>query len=46
MLFPNIELRFAVTAGKGSPINFHLLVSPEDEDHIDNAKRFLNTLSF
>lgn len=46
ILFPNIELRFAVSAGKGSPINVHLLVSPEDADHIEQAERFLNELTF
>jgi len=46
ILFPNIELRFAVNAGKGSPINFHLLISPEDENHIEKAERFLNGLTF
>jgi hypothetical protein len=46
VLFPNIELRFAVNVDKGSPINFHLLVSPEDADHIELAERFLNELTF
>ena len=46
LLFPNIELRFAVNAGKGSPINLHLLVSPEDPEHIDKTKRFLRDLKF
>lgn len=46
VLFPNIELRFAVNAGKASPINFHLLVSPEDADHMAQAERFLTELTF
>lgn len=46
LIFPNIELRFAVSAGKGSPINVHLLISPEDGDHIEQAERFLNGLTF
>ncbi len=46
ILFPNIELRFSVSVGKGSPINVHLLVSPEDADHIEQAERFLNELTF
>ena len=46
MIFPNIELRFAVSSGKGSPINVHLLVSPEDDDHVEQAERFLNELKF
>ncbi|PKA99602.1 putative AbiEii toxin of type IV toxin-antitoxin system [Flavobacteriaceae bacterium MAR_2009_75] len=46
LMFPNIELRFSVNAGKGSPINVHLLVSPDDEDHIEETKRFLRNLKF
>jgi energy-coupling factor transporter ATP-binding protein EcfA2 len=46
LLFPNIELRFPVNAGKGSPINVHLLVCPDDPDHINNTKRFLSNLKF
>lgn len=46
LLFPNIELRFPVNAGKGSPINVHLLVCPDDPDHIRKTKRFLNDLKF
>ena len=46
LLFPNIELRFAVNAGKGSPINLHLLVCPDDPDHVVQAKRFLASLKF
>ena len=46
LLFPNIELRFAVSAGGGSPINFHLLVSPDEDDHIERTKRFLGDIKF
>lgn len=46
LIFPNIEMRFAVTAGKGSPINFHLLVSPEDPDHVALARKLLLDLTF
>lgn len=46
LLFPNIELRFSVNAGKGSPINVHLLVSPEDENHIEETKDFLKDIKF
>lgn len=46
LIFPNIELRFAVNAGKGSPINVHLLVCPDDDDHIEKTKRFLRELKF
>lgn len=46
LLFPNIELRFAVNAPKSSPINVHLLVCPDDPDHIVKTKRFLSNLKF
>ena len=46
LLFPNIELRFAVNAGKGSPINVHLLVCPDDPGHVEETKRFLRDLRF
>ncbi len=46
LLFPNIELRFLVNAGKGSPINVHLVVCPDDPDHVNKTKRFLGNLKF
>lgn len=45
-IFPNVELRYGIGSPKGSPINFHLLVSPEDDEHIDNIERFLGSLTF
>jgi energy-coupling factor transporter ATP-binding protein EcfA2 len=46
LIFPNVELRYAIGTGKGSPINFHLLVSPDDPDHVDQIRRFLRALTF
>lgn len=46
LIFPNIELRFAVNAAKGSPVNVHLLICPDDPDHIEKTKRFLRGLNF
>ncbi|MDB5853781.1 MAG: hypothetical protein JWR22_1822 [Herminiimonas sp.] len=46
LIFPNVELRYAIGTGKGSPINFHLLVSPDDPDHVDRTRRFLRALTF
>ena len=45
-IFPNIELRYGIGSPKGSPINFHLLVSPEDPNHVENVERFLSSLTF
>jgi hypothetical protein len=45
LLFPNIELRLDVAAKSGF-VNIHLLVSPEDPDHVDEVKRILKRLQF
>lgn len=45
LVFPNVELRLNVGTAK-SWINFHLLVSPEDENHLEELSRFLSRLSF
>lgn len=45
LVFPNVEMRLP-TATATNPVNIHLLISPEDPEHIEEAKRFLNTLTF
>lgn len=45
VVFANVEMRLP-TATATNPVNIHLLISPEDPDHVEEAKRFLNTLSF
>lgn len=45
LVFPNVELRLDIGTAK-SWINIHLLVSPEDKNHIDEITRFLSRLSF
>jgi AAA domain, putative AbiEii toxin, Type IV TA system len=45
LLFPNIELRLDVAAKSGF-VNIHLLVSPEDPDHLVELKRILRRLQF
>jgi len=45
LLFPNIELRLDVAARSGF-VNVHMLVSPEDLDHLSEVKRILNRLQF
>lgn len=45
LLFPNIELRLDVAAKTGF-VNVHLLVSPEDPDHLSEVKRILKRLQF
>lgn len=46
LIFPNVELRFAVKAPKGSFLNVHLLVCPDDDDHLDKLDDFLRELKF
>ena len=45
LLFPNVELRLDVAAKSGF-VNIHLLVSPEDPDHLIELKRILKRLQF
>ena len=45
LLFPNIELRLDVAAKSGF-VNIHLLISPEDPDHVAEARRILTRLQF
>src|SRR5262249_22734532 len=45
LVFPNIELRLDVAAKSGF-VNLHLLVSPEDPDHVNEVKRILQHLHF
>ncbi|WP_276366153.1 TrlF family AAA-like ATPase [Chryseolinea sp. H1M3-3] len=46
LIFPNIELRFSIETAKGKPINAHLLVSQEDDNHVVEIKRFINRLTY
>jgi AAA domain, putative AbiEii toxin, Type IV TA system len=46
LIFPNIELRLDVATAKGSFVNMHLFVSPEDDDHVAQLQRFLARLQF
>ena len=46
LIFANIEMRYGIGTDSGSPVNFHLLVSPEDPDHVDQIERFLGRLTF
>lgn len=46
LIFPNVELRLGVGTDKGSPVNIHLLVSPDDKDHLARLDGFLSDLRF
>lgn len=45
LIFPNVELRLDVRARTGF-VNVHLLVSPEDPNHISELLRILQRLQF
>lgn len=45
LIFPNVELRLDVAAKTGF-VNIHLLVSPEDPDHLHQLHRILARLQF
>lgn len=45
LIFPNVELRLDVAAKSGF-VNVHLLVSPEDADHLVQLHRILSRLQF
>ena len=46
LLFPNVELRLGVGTNSGNPVNVHLLVSPDDPDHVALTRGFLEGLEF
>jgi AAA domain, putative AbiEii toxin, Type IV TA system len=46
LIFPNIEMRLALGTIKGKFVNVHLLVSPEDPNHIVEINRILSRLEF
>jgi hypothetical protein len=45
LIFPNIEVRLDVAARSGF-VNLHLLVSPEDPNHLAEIQRILTRLQF
>ncbi|MCG2747328.1 MAG: AAA family ATPase [Desulfobulbaceae bacterium] len=45
LIFPNVELRLDVAAKSGF-VNVHLLVSPEDSEHLIQLRRILTRLQF
>jgi energy-coupling factor transporter ATP-binding protein EcfA2 len=46
LIFSNVEMRLAVGTVKGRWANLHLLVSPDDPNHLQELWRFLSRLSF
>lgn len=46
LIFANVEIRLAIRTSSGGPLNAHLLISPEDPDHVARAQSFLAKLTF
>lgn len=46
LVFPNVELRLNISTQKGPSINLHLLVSPDDPEHVAKTNQFLKGLTF
>ena len=46
LVFPNVELRLDVATVKERWTNIHLLVSPEDPEHLKEVEQFLGRLRF
>lgn len=46
LLLPNIELRLNTGTVKGNYVNIHLLVCPDDPNHVHELNRFLSRLVF
>jgi energy-coupling factor transporter ATP-binding protein EcfA2 len=46
LIFPNIEMRLGLGTVKGRWVNIHLLVSPDDPNHLVELNRFLARLTF
>ncbi len=45
-LFPNIEMRLGLGTAAGSWVNVHLLVSPDDPNHLAELHRILSNITF
>ncbi|MGD0103438.1 MAG: hypothetical protein ABSC06_05305 [Rhodopila sp.] len=46
LIFANVELRLNYATVKGNWANLHLLISPEDPEHVTEARRFLSHLTY
>jgi putative AbiEii toxin of type IV toxin-antitoxin system/AAA domain-containing protein len=46
LVFPNVELRLKLGTVRGAWVNLHLLVSPDDPNHVEEIKRILSRLTF
>lgn len=45
-IFPNIEFRITPETSRGKGLNIHLIVNPEEENHIEEIENALSRLTF
>lgn len=46
LIFPNVELRLSLQTRDGAGVNLHLLVSPDQTDHVRRMEEALASLTF
>jgi hypothetical protein len=46
LIFPNVEMRYEIGTTRNTPINVHLLVRPDDDDHLEQIKCFLRHFTY
>ncbi|HVI28338.1 TrlF family AAA-like ATPase [Hansschlegelia sp.] len=46
LIFPNVEMRFEMGTSSDGVINFHLLVCPDERDHLEKLQSFMRKLTF
>ncbi|KAF0245610.1 MAG: hypothetical protein FD180_1478 [Planctomycetota bacterium] len=46
LLFANVELRLSIQTEKPQPLNLHILVSPDDPEHLQKIRAKLGLLTF
>lgn len=46
LIFPNVEIRLSTETRRGGAINLHLLISPDDPDHVEKIEYRLGKLEF
>lgn len=46
LIFPNVEMRLGIGTQGGRAINVHLLISPDDREHLERARAFLRSITF
>lgn len=45
-IFPNVEMRLGIGTTRGKWVNIHMLICPDEADHIEQAERVMGRLTF